>query len=208
MVIVLGIAILAGYVLGGRLRNLAGLRPIGVPVLLLAAYAQIVLRLTRPAHGPHGSGATSGVITVLTFVALVAVTAWNAVRCPPRVRPGYLFLAAGCLINGVAVVANGGMPTPPEVLSGPPLWVNDWLLPHAVPHVALDGAARVPWLADALSLRVPDLFVMPFSVGDALIAIGAVTLVALGMTTRPAPAAPATATRWRLPASSRETRPR
>jgi hypothetical protein len=97
-------------------------------------------------------------------------------------------MGAGWLLNAVVVLANGGMPSPPEVLAGPTAPINTWVGPHAADHTVLDGGTRLPWLADAIVVRPPG-YEVSLSVGDLVLAAGVIAFFVVAMRTRePAPA--------------------
>ena len=127
-------------------------------------------------------GAAGPPLYVLSTLAVFAALLRNASR------PGFRIIALGALANLVAILANGGfMPSSPDA----------WL--------ALDGVARVPageftnsvlagpgtafaWLGDIFVLPRPIPLANVFSIGDALIAIGAVRFLVVAMR-RPVPPA-------------------
>jgi hypothetical protein len=179
--VVLLLAVIAGYLAGGRLGNLAHLQLRGV-VLLVAAVCAPLLAGWLLGTGSATTGAALALLLVAGFLALNARTGRRGLR----VALG--LMGAGFLLNAVVVLANGGMPSPPEVLAGPTSAVNTWIGPHAAGHTVLDGSSRLPWLADAIVVRPPG-YAVSLSVGDLVLAAGVIAFFVVAMRTRePAPA--------------------
>ena len=101
------VAVLVGYLLGGRLRRFEQLR-IHRWGLAVAAVALQYL----PAISVGGVAATvvGPVMLALSFALLFAFLMWN------RWIPGAWIMAIGLLLNLLVVVANGGMPVQPEAI--------------------------------------------------------------------------------------------
>ena len=110
MTLVLVVAVLAGYLAGGRIGNLANLHLRGLVLLLAAVCAPF-------AAGWLGG---PGAATTGTALALLLVAGFLGLNVRERrLRTALVLLAVGWSLNSVAVLANGGMPSPPEVLAGP-----------------------------------------------------------------------------------------
>jgi hypothetical protein len=182
------IGILVGYLLGGRLDRLSGLRLRWVPLILLGLAVQVVI--FTEAGGRLVGGAGPAIYIASTAAVFVAVLRNIAV-------PGVALIAVGAGCNLAAIVANGGwMPADPAALASigglPAGYTNS----EVVEHAAL--------------LPLTDLFAMPswlplaniFSVGDVLIGVGTAATIALAMRARPRPGAVTAGV-----ASAGETRP-
>jgi hypothetical protein len=175
-------AIVAGLILGrlsgGRLRNLEHLRFTWWPLAVGGLAVQLVL-FARPIAehvGPEGP-----VIYVVSTLAVMAALLRNLSH------RGLAIIAVGATLNLIAVIANGGaMPSAPEA----------WLALNGVPELPVSHFSNSVLIGpDTLVPFLGDIFVWPrplplanvFSIGDAIIALGAVVFLAEAMRT-PAPA--------------------
>jgi Family of unknown function (DUF5317) len=185
MVVVVVVAVVVGYLAGGRLGRLADLRFRGSQLLLLA----VAFALTG-----FGRGGNAGIVaTGAAGLLLLAFLSANVAAQRGGVRAAFALMAGGWLLNLTVIIANGAMPTPARVLDGPEWWPNVWLAPHLVGHVPIGSTTRLVWLADSIQLRLPHVLV-PLSVGDLLLFAGVVALVVTAMR--------------RVPAEGRRSRPR
>jgi hypothetical protein len=161
------IGIVAGWLLGGRLERLSGVRLRWAPLALLGLAVQVVI-FSEPV-GTWLGDAGPAVYVASTLVVFAAVLRNLAI-------PGVAIIAAGAGFNLAAIVANGGtMPADPAALasvgglpSGP---TNSVVVPDPALRPLTDLFALPPWLP----------FANVFSIGDVLIAIGIATAIALGM---------------------------
>lgn len=175
MVIVVVVAVTAGYLAGGRLGRLADLRFRGSWLLLLG--------IGFAAQGSGGGGRAATVATVAAGLLLLAFLIANVAAQRGGVRAAFAVMAAGWLLNLTVITANGAMPTPARVLAGPEWWPNVWLAPHLVGHAPIDSTTRLVWLADSIELRLPHVL-MPVSAGDLLLFAGVIALVVTAMRRR------------------------
>jgi Family of unknown function (DUF5317) len=164
--VVIGVAV--GYLLGGRLDALAGMR-LRWPWVAIAGLAFQVVLFSGALDDQLG-GAGPLLYVVSTAVVLAVVLA--------NVRvPGLALVAAGATSNLAAILANGGyMPADPGAL--------------ALAGLEPDGGFSNSVVTDAPALRpLTDIFALPdavplanvFSVGDVLIALGIAIAIAAGM---------------------------
>ncbi len=165
--------ILAGFLLGGRLERLDGLRLRWTPVALAGLGVQLVLFF-----GPVGDavGALGPAIYVASTGAVLAFVVRNL-----RVT-GLPVVAGGASANLAAILANGGyMPASADALTAAGL-------------DPADGFSNSVVLAQPALAPLTDVFALPawlpmanvFSVGDVLIGIGVAVAIAVAMR-RPAP---------------------
>ena len=145
--IVLGV--LAGLVFRGNWRNLSRVEITWWPLALVALAARLIAVLIS--------------LPVWVHVAAIVLTAAVAIR--NYTIMGTLFVAAGCALNAVVIVANGGMPFDmvAATLVGAQPPQNDVL------HTPLVEETSLPWLSDVVPVG---LFRNVYSVGDFLIAVG------------------------------------
>lgn len=163
----LGIAI--GYVVGGRLERLGGLHFRWGWVAIVGLLVQVVL-FSRLADGLVDGGVGEVIYVASTAAVLVAVLRNLRV-------PGIAVVALGAVSNLAAIVANGGvMPTTLAALSTAGLTADPGFSNSAV-------------LADPALQPLTDIFALPaalplanvFSIGDVLIGVGVIVVVAVGM---------------------------
>lgn len=173
--IVIGVAL--GFALGGRLGNLAEI-PLRWNVLIVLGLAlQLLL------FGP---------LTLFPAAALPALYLLsNAIAGVWLIRnlavAGVACIALGACSNLVAIAANGGrMPVDAALLTQ----TRGAAFTHAVAQhrvatnaVIADSATRLSWLTDRFVLPPPLPSPVVFSVGDVLIGLGVVWLIAAAMRT-------------------------
>ncbi len=164
--------LLIGRLAGGRVRNLERVRFLWWQLALAGLLVQVLL-FADPIQ--ERVGAEGPFIYVFSTLAVLVALLRN-LRLP-----GLSILAAGAVLNFVAIVANGGyMPSSPDA----------WL--------ELTGSAAIPVAhysnvmligPDTLLAFLGDIFVFPrplpmataFSLGDAIIALGAMVFLVSAM---------------------------
>lgn len=164
----LPLGILAGYALGGRLDRLAGLHLRWGWLAVLGLLVQVLL--FSPASDRFVAAAGPLIYVVSTGLVLLAVLRdWRI--------PGLAIVALGAASNLVAIVANGGvMPASPGAVT-------------ALPAGPGAGFSNSVVMAEPAMRPLTDVFALPawlpmanvFSVGDVLIGLGVVAVLALGM---------------------------
>jgi len=172
------IGILLGVAIGGRISNLPSLRLKGIWLVPLALIAQVVIFVPIFSDRPL---LTTGaeVVHIASYVLIFGFLIWNW-----RVRPLIaLGLGAGC--NLLAIAANGGlMPASATALRSAGLGraADRLLADGSLGNVVLMGEkTRFDVLGDWLYLPGAVPFATAFSIGDVLIMIGLVWLIAWGM---------------------------
>jgi hypothetical protein len=156
---------------GGSLRNFAGLRLRWLP-LVLGGLALQLLIFTPWSATPLIARATPQ----LYLLSMTLLAAWVALNW--RVQ-GMALMAAGLLLNFVALGANGGyMPVSPASaqLAGNLGYYSDTGLPVAYNSIATDSDVRLWLLTDIIPLPQPIPFANVFSIGDILLTIGVCVL--------------------------------
>jgi Family of unknown function (DUF5317) len=170
------IGIAVGFLMGGRLDRLGELR-FEWGWLAIAGLAVQVVLFSGLVGGAVGRGVGEAIYVASTGAVLVAV--WRNLGVP-----GLPLVALGAISNLVAIVANGGiMPTTHAALAAAGLSAEEGFSNSAVvadPAVAplTDIFAMPPWLP----------FANVFSVGDVLVGLGIVLVIAFGMRGRTRPA--------------------
>jgi hypothetical protein len=174
--VLLSYAFVAGLILGrlsgGRLRNLEHLRFTWWPLAVGGLAVQVVL-FARPIAervGPEGP-----LIYVLSTLAVMAALLRNLSH------PGLVVIAVGAALNLAAVLANGGaMPSAPEAwlaLDG----VAELPVTHFSNSVLIGPDTRLPFLGDIFVWPRPLPLANVFSIGDVVIAAGAVLFLVAAM---------------------------
>ena len=177
----IGAGLLIGRLLGGRVRNLERVRFAWWQLALAGLLVQLVL-FADPIQARIGAAGPA--IYVASTLAVLAALLRN-VR-----YPGLAVLAVGAVLNLVPILANGGyMPSSPEV------W-RELTGVAAVPvayysNVTLIGPdTAFPFLGDIFAFPRQLPMATAFSLGDAVIAVGAVVFLVSAMRTPPQPSAP------------------
>lgn len=166
--------ILAGFLLGGRLQGLSTIHFRWAWVFLLGLAVQLVLFSDVVTERIGAAGVP---IYVGSTLAVAVVIALNL-----RIR-GMPLVLLGAVSNLVAIVANGGyMPASVEAMQslGKPV-KGGYSNSSFVPDPAL------PWLTDVFALPPWLPFSNVFSIGDVLIGLGVVLVIATAMRSRVAP---------------------
>ncbi len=174
--------LLIGRSLGGRVRNIERVRFIWWQLALAGLAVQLLL-FADPIQ--QRIGTVGPTVYVISTLAVLAALLRN-VR-----QPGLAVIAAGAVLNLVPILANGGyMPSSPDV------W-RDLTGVAAVPvayysNVTLIGPDTwFPFLGDIFLFPRPLPMATAFSIGDAVIAVGAVIFLVRAMRS-PAPSVPLT----------------
>ncbi|HJU47387.1 MAG TPA: DUF5317 domain-containing protein [Gaiellaceae bacterium] len=167
LAVVVGVAV--GLLLGGRLERIAELRLRGLWLLYAAVGIQVVAFPFAFMPWRTGEGAAKALWLISYGLLIVAAIVNRRVTGAPVV-------ALGMALNLVAVVANGGsMPALPGAIEGAGMSydTHNNSVAAATPHL--------PWLVDRWPAPEWVPLANVFSVGDVVIAIGAVLLVVFAM---------------------------
>lgn len=169
---VLAGAIVAGYLAGGRLRNLAHLELRVTPLVFLAVAFQLALGAVSVAGGPVDLVARP--LLAASHVALLVFVIAN------RLLPGMALIVLGFALNAAVIVPNGAMPVAGEALEA----LGGEANVEPGKHRLLEEGDALPWLADIIP--IPPLRTV-VSVGDVVLAAGVGVLVPSLMRRYPAP---------------------
>lgn len=162
------VGIVVGLLAGGRIEGLSGLH-FRWPALAVAGLLVQVVLFT-PA-GDRLAGSLAPGIYVASTLAVFAAVLRN-IRLP-----GMAIVALGSLSNLAAIAANGGaMPADPAALAAAGL---DSAGSHTNSVVVPDPALRL--LTDIFAIPASVPFANVFSVGDVLIGVGIVVVIAAAM---------------------------
>ena len=175
------IGILLGVAMGGRISSLPSLRLRGIWLVLLALIAQFVIFVPVFSERPLLTTGAA-VFHIASYVLILGFLVWNR-----RVRP-LIALGLGAVCNFLAIAANGGlMPASATALRSAGLGraADRLLADGSLGNVVLMGeTTRFDALGDWLYLPDTVPFATAFSVGDVLIMIGLIWLIAWGMKSR------------------------
>jgi hypothetical protein len=169
IILAVPMGLVLGFLMGGRLDRLSEVRFEWAWLAVVGLTAQVLL-FSTPIGGSFRGGVGEAIYVASTGLVLVAV--WRNLRVP-----GLALVALGAISNLAAIVANDGvMPTTPEALAAAGL-------------DPLDGFSNSAVLEDPALAPLTDIFALPpwlpfanvFSIGDVLIALGIVIVVAIGM---------------------------
>ena len=163
-------AILIGLARGGSLGNFADLKIAWQPIILLGFLIQVLVFSEAWQANADLKGATPLAYLLSLILLLVALTKNYRV-------PGMPFILFGFFLNFTAIALNGGhMPASLSALETAGLFS---LTPGATNNNSIGMGANTPlwFLCDIFA--IPKGFPLPnvFSIGDVLIAIGAVLLI-------------------------------
>jgi hypothetical protein len=161
------VGIVVGYLLGGRLDRLSGVRIRWAPLALLGLAIQVALFSDPLATSVGDAGPP--IYVASTGLVLVAVLRNLDI-------PGVAVVALGAASNLAAIVANGGyMPADPAALEAIGGVGTGYSNSTAVAHPTLEPLTDI----FAMPLWIP--FANVFSVGDVLIGVGVAAALAIGM---------------------------
>jgi hypothetical protein len=161
------VGIIVGYLLGGRLDRLSGIRFRWAPVALIGLLVQVAL-FSEPLSSVVGD-AGPPIYVASTAAVLVAVLRNLDIT-------GLPIVAIGAASNLLAIVANGGyMPADPDALA-------------SIGGIA-PGYSNSSVTADPVLWPLTDIFAIPawvpfanvFSIGDVLLGLGIAITIAAGM---------------------------
>jgi hypothetical protein len=167
------IGVLVGYLLGGRMSRIADVR-LRAPWLFYVAIALQLLAFPSLFMPWHASESIATALSLGSYACLLAVFLLNL-----RLT-GMPIAGAGMLLNLSAMLANGGhMPALPSAMQHGGLHYSG-----VHNNSVADAAPNLAWFVDRWAAPSFVPFGNVFSVGDVLIGVGAVVLVAAAMGAR------------------------
>jgi hypothetical protein len=170
--------VLAGYALGGRLRNLLRLRFRAVWLLWLAAAVQYV-HFEHPAARHQLESVLHTSLLVPIFGLAGGWLLANLVRRPRAVQVAVALVLLGGGLNAAAIAANGRMPYAESAVRAAQVSADQRVRGERSPkHVAADAGTRLGWLGDVIPVRPLGKVV---SVGDLVLLAGVAAMLAAGM---------------------------
>lgn len=166
---VLALAVIVGYAIGGRLRNLETLRLRWWGLAIGGLFLQL---LPFPASWPHGV-AVAALLASFVLLVVFGVLNWRVAGVP--------VILFGLCLNGLVIAVNQGMPVTLGALEGSgQASLLDELVHNGGTkhHLATDGDHLV-FLSD--SIGIPKPIGQAVSVGDLLVYAGLVWAIAGAM---------------------------
>lgn len=160
--VVLVVSVLAGWLSGGRVRNLGHVELHGTWLVFTSVGLQLILGAITVLGGP--GDVLGRPLLAASHLALLAFIAAN------RLLPGMALVFLGFALNAAVIVANGAMPVASEALEA----VGGVAEVDPGKHQLLDDDTALPWLADVIPVAAIRGVV---SVGDVVLAAGAGILI-------------------------------
>jgi hypothetical protein len=164
-------ALVAGFLIGGRLSNLSHLRIRWAPLALVGFAMQLV---NPPGNWP--------LFLLLGSFVLLSIFAIVNIR-----TPGFVLILIGVAMNFTVIAVNSGMPVSEQALiaSGQADTLGDLVndADSYVKHHLADGEDRVLFLGDVIAIPPP--IAQAVSVGDFFTYGGVAVVIMAGMRRRP-----------------------
>lgn len=174
------LAVVIGYLLGGRLRHMADLPFRRVWLVWIAFLLQFLL--------PFMDDSTRRTMRVPVLALAFVLALWWVVTMWPRLgqwlRVGLVLVVAGWAMNFLVISLNNGMPVSAETLERVGLPSDDIASGDLNKHVALDDDTLLPWLGDVIPLPLVGPLRKAVSLGDVVMLLGLLVFIPAGM--RPA----------------------
>lgn len=175
------VSLIIGWLLRGRLSNLAGVEVHGLLLALLAIAVQFAGQYAVDA-GWIAWHVWAPIVYAVAFLLLMAAIWLN------RRSPAFFLIGVGILLNLAVVAANGGkMPVSAEGLirAGYESFIQPLEAEQVMTHQLLDEDTRLAFLASVHVLAEPYPRPKVFSLGDAILAVGALWFIVGGMLAHP-----------------------
>jgi hypothetical protein len=169
---IIALAVILGYLFGGRLRRLEQLQLRWWPLVIVGLAVQFLPL-------PEGSAGTDLVVRTAVLgvsYALLLLFALLNMRLP-----GMVLVVIGLAANATVIMSNGGMPVSEEALrdSGQPEVVGILIEEGADKHHLLDDDDVLTFLADVIA--VPEPVSQVISIGDVFVYAGLIWLTVTAM---------------------------
>lgn len=171
------LGIVAGWLRGGRLRNVATFELRWIPAILGAFLLQFAFSAAA-GWGWSWVSPYASYVYLISFVLLLGAVWMN------REKPEFWVMGAGILANFVVIAANGGkMPVLEEAVLrlGGPGAVSRMAAGTELFHRLSDASTRLAFLGDWMTLPPPYPRPVIFSIGDVLIGLGIFLLMQRAM---------------------------
>lgn len=169
-IISIAIAIISGYILGGKLRNLEKLRIKGIYLVFISFTIEFGIVM-----GIRNRILTIGKITyLLDIIMYLLILVFIILN---RKNPYLLIMGVGFLLNAIPIFLNGGvMPVSREAINITGL--NSDIGSEGL-YMVIDSGTKLWFLGDIIPIRFINTFII--SMGDIFTALGLVLLIVTGM---------------------------
>ena len=174
LIAALAAGLVAGYAMGGRLRNIDRMR-IRLPWLAIAALGLQFVAFSSL----RGSLGSTGVVAL--HLVSYALLVWFVIV--NRQRVGVVVAGAGLLTNLLAITLNGGyMPASRHALDVAGVQFSGATMNNST---VIHAGTRLSFLGDVFAIPEGTILANVFSIGDVLIVVGVAILIATAMRTAP-----------------------
>lgn len=163
-------AIILGYILGGRIRNLEKLNIKGIYIIFISFGLEfaIVMCIRK---GILNIGLTSYLLDVIMYLLLLIFVILN------RKNISIIIMGLGFLLNAIPIFLNGGaMPVSQEAIKIAGLDPN---ISAEGLYRVIDSSTKLWFLGDIIPINFINNFII--SIGDIFTAIGLILLIVTGM---------------------------
>jgi len=152
------VAVVIGYLFGGRLRNFEGLSVHWWSLAFLGLVLQAVPISTYWDLAPKAVGAGALLLSYVLLLAFITVNRWI---------PGATVMAIGLLLNVLVVGLNGGMPVSARAIEIAGGSVESLEASGSTKHHVATDDDLLPFLGDAIP--IPEPVGIALSIGDVLL---------------------------------------
>ena len=166
------LAVILGYLLKGKLRNLEYVKIRGVYCVILPFLFEAIMNLLVRLRYIHPSFITL-ILVIALYLFLLYFTFLN------RKNPFILIMGFGFLLNGIVIIINGGvMPVSynSSIMAGSSNYVN---IRNIGLYELIDSHTKLWVLGDIFPLKLGLKFI--FSIGDVFISLGLILFTITGM---------------------------
>lgn len=173
------VAIVLGYLTGGRLSGLADLPLRRIWLVWAAFLLQLVVAFLS-------DSAREVLRLPLVGVSFVLVLSWIVLQrrvLRPVLRTALLIVAIGWGMNLTVIALNNGMPVSAEALERVGLPSDDIESGDLNKHVEADEDAKLPWLGDVIPLPLFGTLRKAVSLGDLVMLVGMALFLPAAMRT-------------------------
>jgi len=163
-------AIIIGYLLKGKLKNIETEKIKGIEFVICAFLIKIIL-IACIQKGLLKIGMVTYLIYIVQYILILVFTFLN------RRNPLLVVIGVGILLNALVIFSNSGtMPVSMKAVQAYGIKIN---VSSKGMYSALDSSTRLAFLGDIFPAKLIIHFI--FSIGDVVTAIGMMLYIILGM---------------------------
>jgi len=162
-------SLIIGWLRGGDIERFSRM-VISFPALIITSFfIQAALPwLTSSVFSPFSLFLLVFSYLLLTFALIVN-----------RKQLGFMVATVGILLNLLVITVNGGMPVSSAGFNESEVFHLESRIDGV--HTLLDGATRLPWLADVIQVPLPSPFGGLASIGDVILGVGMFIIIQMNM---------------------------